>query len=216
LGGGFLLTACGNTPTTAASGATTSTSTTPAPTTTTSTDPYHYNTAIVRYIYQGGACAPATLDTYPLDLCSPPIDTTRDSFGFGNRDCGSYALWMEYSTGHKILPPGLRGRSRDLFRTINHAGFWPQTLPGSWLTSVPEPGDVAVRPAIPGFVEPGGEKDEGHAMYIVATDYDGTGDLLVKQYNSQNTGDFSEAVVAPSGDYYGHPFTLVYVQFPLR
>lgn len=167
--------------------------------------PVAYNTGIVRFVYQGGACGPPSMDTYPRNLCRRPINSVKGRLGFGNRQCGSYVMWMEASTGHEVLP----------FSVLGHAGHWPEHVPPSWITTDPQPGEAAIRPSTPGLVGETGRPDPGHAMYIVAVDYQGTGDLLVKQYNVGDKGEFSEAVVAPSGTYFGHPYHLVYIDFPL-
>ncbi|HUD05658.1 MAG TPA: prepilin-type N-terminal cleavage/methylation domain-containing protein [Candidatus Saccharimonadales bacterium] len=161
------------------------------------------NGMLVKLIYNGGACAPHSIDTYPNSLCKHPMDTIVDPLGYHNRECGSYVAWMEQSTGH-YMP----------YHLANYVGAWPAAVPASWIVTKPEAGDAAIRPNIPGLKLPNGEEDPGHAMYIINPNYRHTGDLLIKEYNLNSTGKFSEAVVAPSFYFYGHHENLVYIRFP--
>lgn len=166
--------------------------------------PTSNNTAIIETLYQGGGCGPANLNTYPKYLCDIPMGSAKDSLGYPNRFCGSYAAWMEESTGHRM----------PAYRLLSYAAMWPSHVPSSWIVSSPKAGDIAIRPSI-GFL-PNGNLDPGHAMYIVSGNYQHTtSDLLVKSYNSDDKGDFSYAVWAPSGYLYGHYFHLIYIRFPL-
>jgi len=166
--------------------------------------PMSKHSMTAKYIYRGGACAPLKIDTYPRYLCKRPIDTVVDSFGYKNRQCGSYAAWLEQSTGH-YMP----------YHLSNTVGGWPTAVPTSWVVTQPEAGDIAIRPSVPGLVLPDGKPDPGHAMYIVNPDYHRTGNLLVKEYNNgYDTGDFNIAVVRRTFNFYGHHLSLVYIQFP--
>ena len=158
------------------------------------------DTALLETLYQGGACGPAALNTYPADLCDAPFPSTtyRDQWGFTDRYCGSYAAWMVASEGDQ--PPE--------FAADGFPGYWPEHVPASWIVATPKAGDIAVIPSI-------STMPRGHALYVISGNWHhDTGDLLVSAYNTDGEGDFSLAVWAPGGEYDGVPFSLVYIQFP--
>lgn len=140
-------------------------------------------------------------DTYPDSLCSKPQDYVTDPWGLLNRECVSYTAWMEASTGHYV-PYGL-GNATD----------WPGNVPRSWVSSTPQVGDVAIRPAIPGLTIDG-ESDVGHAMYVDAVLNSDT--IVVSEYNEDLNGDFSVQVRSTNAPYNGYTDNLVFIHFPTQ
>lgn len=149
-------------------------------------------------IYYGSACDTSHGDTYPRPLCNSAQDSLIDNWGLYNRECVSYVAWKEFSTGHQV-PYGL-----------GNAGDWPSHVPKSWIDKDPQPGDAAVRPAIPGYgFDEGGTwvADVGHVMYIEHVNGDGT--IAVSQYNASLNGEYS---YVPSRSATG----LVFIHFPAQ
>lgn len=154
----------------------------------------------------GGACGgSATLDgvtytdTYPASLCDIPQDSATDPWGLLNRECVSYAAWMEYSTGHYV-PYGL-----------GNATNWPSNVPSSWVSSTPQVGDIAIRPGVPGLTVDG-ESDVGHAMYVEAVINSTT--IVVSEYNENFNGDWSIQQRSTNALYNGYQDNLVFIHFP--
>jgi peptidoglycan hydrolase CwlO-like protein/surface antigen len=149
-------------------------------------------------VYYGTACDSSHGDTYPSPLCNSPQDSLIDQWGLYNRECVSYVAWKEYSNG-KMVPYGL-----------GNAGDWPSNVPRGWVTSTPQAGDAAVRPAISGYgFWEGGQwvADVGHVMYIEHVNSDGT--IAVSQYNASLNGEYS---YVPNRSTAG----LVFIHFPAQ
>ncbi len=138
-------------------------------------------------------------NSYPASLCSAPQDSVVDPWGMLNRECTSYAAWMEFSTGHYV-PYGM-GNATD----------WPSRVPSSWVSSTPQVGDVAIRPAVPGL-SIGGESDVGHAMYVLGVIDSNT--ILVGEYNEDFNGEWSIQVRSTDALYNGNNDNLVFIHFP--
>lgn len=138
-------------------------------------------------------------DTYPSGLCSIPQDSATDPWGLLNRECVSYTAWMESSTGHYV-PYGL-----------GNATNWLTNVPSSWVSSTPQAGDVAIRPAVPGL-SVDGDSDVGHAMYVEKVINSDT--ILVSEYNENFNGDWSLQVRSTDALYNGYHDNLQFIQFP--
>ena len=138
-------------------------------------------------------------NTYPNSLCSIAQDSVTDQWGMLNRECVSYAAWMEASTGHSV-PYGL-GNATD----------WPSNVPSSWVSNTPAVGDIAIRPAIPGL-SIDGESDVGHAMYVQQVLDSST--IVVSEYNENLNGEFSVQVRSIDAPYNGYLDNLVFIHFP--
>jgi hypothetical protein len=135
---------------------------------------------------------------YPRGLCKPPMDSIFDKWGFPNRGCNSFVVWLEASSGHQVPTKAIDGKSNE----------WPTTL-ASWIVPTAAAGDVAVLPQSP--TEP--TEFPGHAFYIerVTT----TGNLVVRQYNWEESGEFTVALVNPTLlEQSRQAPPMVYLQFP--
>jgi hypothetical protein len=107
-------------------------------------------------------------------------------------------VWLEASSGHQVPTKASDGKSNE----------WPTTL-ASWIVPTAAPGDVAVLPQSP--TEP--TEFPGHAFYIEKVTSDG--DLVIHQYNWDESGEFTVALVNPTLlEKSRHAPPIVYLQFP--
>jgi hypothetical protein len=135
---------------------------------------------------------------YPRGLCKSPTDSIFDKWGFPNRGCNSFVVWLEASSGHPVPTKAIDGKSNE----------WPMTL-ASWIVPTAAAGDVAVLPRSPR--EPA--EFPGHAFYIERVTI--TGDLVVRQYNWEESGEFTVALVNPTLlEQSRGARPIVYLQFP--
>lgn len=164
---------------------------------------------VSRTLLSGGACggsAGGITNTYPASLCNRAQDSVVDPWHMLNRECVSYTAWMESqqsSVAAQILSEYSFGNATD----------WPYAAEkygsayGVTVSSTPQAGDVAIRPAAPSI--PG---DVGHAMYVEGV-LSGGSQVLVSQYNENYNGDFSVQVRNVSAaSNYGE--ALVFIHFP--
>lgn len=164
-------------------------------------------------LLSGGACGGSVdgfTNSYPASLCDAPQDSIVDPWNMWNRECVSYAAWMvsqESSVGNNLLQEYNFGNATD----------WPANAirygaaEGVTVSSTPQAGDIAIRPAIPGL-SVGGESDVGHAMYVEAVL--GSNTILVSEYNEDFNGDWSVQERQTNALYNGHSDNLVFIHFP--
>jgi len=149
-------------------------------------------------------------NNYPNGLCSAPQDSIIDRWNMLNRECVSYTAFMaasESSIANTLLQAHNFGNATD----------WPGNATqyggqyGVTVSSTPQVGDVAIRPAIPGL-SVGGESDVGHAMYV--EDVINSTTIVVGEYNENFTGQFSVQVRSTNAPYNGYQDNLVFINFP--
>lgn len=159
-------------------------------------------------LFSGGACGGSVegiTNTYPASLCNAPQDSIVDPWHMYNRECVSYTAWMESqrsSVANQLLSEYWFGNATD----------WPAAAEkygssyGVTVSSTPQVGDVAIRPASPSI--PG---DVGHAMYVEGVL--GGGEILVSEYNENYNGEWSVQTrsIGASANY-GE--ALVFINFP--
>jgi peptidoglycan DL-endopeptidase CwlO len=160
-------------------------------------------------LLRGGACGGSVdgiTNTYPAALCDIPQDSVVDPWNMLNRECVSYAAWMESQRSN--VAEQLLTEYR-----FGNATNWPANAitygasDGVTVSSTPQVGDIAIRPAAPSI--PG---DVGHAMYVEGV-LDGGSEILVSEYNEDYNGDFSVQVRSVSASAnYGE--ALVFINFP--
>lgn len=137
-------------------------------------------------VVSGGACDTAHGDTYPVQWCAAPQDSTLDSWGMFNRECVSYTAWKVYESGRHMPYWGGFGNANQWDNNARAAGIPVDTHPRT--------GDVAIKDSLP----------FGHSMYVESVNGDGT--INISQYNQQLDGRFSRAYnVSPAG--------LVFIHF---
>jgi peptidoglycan hydrolase CwlO-like protein len=149
-------------------------------------------------------------NTYPASLCSIPQDSVVDQWHMDNRECVSYTAWMEAqrsNVANALLQEYAFGNATDWPAAANEYGGQY----GITVSSTPQVGDVAIRPAIPGL-SVDGEEDVGHAMYVEKVLDSNT--IVVTEYNEQLNGLFSVQVRATDAPYNGYQDNLVFIHFP--
>ena len=166
------------------------------------------NTNGVQKTLNRGSCGGG----YPDALCYPhPQDSIVDPWHMYNRECVSYTAWrasQESSVANALLQA----------HNFGNAGDWPgnaQTYGAQYgvtVSTTPQAGDIAIRPAIPGVYVAPGEPDVGHAMYVEAVS--GAGSVVVSEYNEYLDGTYSEEVRSTSGTYHGSFYQLQFIHFP--
>jgi hypothetical protein len=183
---------------------------------------YAANQAGVSSTISGGACGgSATMygvtytDTYPSSLCNAYQDSIVDPWHMLNRECVSYTAWMasqESSVANEILQAHNFGNATD----------WPANAVrygsalGVTVSSVPQVGDIAIRPAL-NDIEGDGDADVGHAMYVesvLGSDGSGGYNIVVSQYNEDYNGDWSVQARQSDASYDGQTDNLVFIHFP--
>lgn len=159
-------------------------------------------------IFSGGACggsADGITNTYPASLCNAAQDSIVDPWHMLNRECVSYTAWMESqqsSVANTLLQEYEFGNATN----------WPAAAErygasyGVTVSSTPQVGDVAIRPAAPSI--PG---DVGHAMYVEGIVNSST--ILVSQYNENYNGDWS-VQTRSTGASANYGEALVFIHFP--
>jgi surface antigen len=127
-----------------------------------------------------------------------------------NRECVSYTAYMasqESSTANMLLTEYSFGNATDW--PANAVKYGSQY--GVTVSSTPQVGDIAIRPAIPGLTVDG-ESDVGHAMYVQKVLDSDT--IVVSEYNEDLNGDFSVQVRSTDAPYNGYQDNLVFIHFP--
>ena len=165
------------------------------------------NTSGVTQTLSRGQCGGG----YPNYLCNAPQDSIVDPWHMLNRECVSYTAWRasEESPIANVLLQEYN---------FGNAGNWPASAEqygakyGVTVSTTPQAGDIAIRPAIPGVYVAPGDPDVGHAMYVEAVNSNGT--ITVSEYNEYLDGTYSEEVRATSGVYGGQPYQLQFIHFP--
>jgi len=165
------------------------------------------NTTSVIKTLSRGACGGG----YPDNLCNAPQDSIVDPWNMLNRECVSYAAWrvsQESPVGNTLLQEYNFGNATNWPAAAEHYG----AQYGVTVSTTPEVGDIAIRPAIPGVYVAPGDPDVGHAMYIEAVNGDGT--ITVSEFNEYLDGTYSEEIRSTSGTYHGSFYQLQFIHFP--
>ena len=122
-----------------------------------------------------------------------------------NRECVSYTAWMESqrsSVANTLLSEYNFGNATDWPAAAQRYG----AAYGVTVSSTPQVGDVAIRPAAPSI-----SGDVGHAMYV--NGIVNSGEILVSEYNENYTGTWSvQTRYTDAADNYGE--ALVFIHFP--
>jgi peptidoglycan hydrolase CwlO-like protein len=160
-------------------------------------------------LLSGGVCGGSVdgiNNTYPEKLCDIPQDSVVDPWNMLNRECVSYTAWMESqrsSVAEQLLTEYRFGNATD----------WPANAvrygaaDGVTVSSTPQAGDVAIRPAVPGI-----SGDVGHAMYVEGIVNSTT--ILVSEYNENYNGEWSVQTRSIDSLYDGYQDNLVFINFP--
>jgi peptidoglycan hydrolase CwlO-like protein len=159
-------------------------------------------------LFSGGACggsADGITNTYPAALCNAAQDSIVDPWHMLNRECVSYTAWMESqqsSVANTLLHEYEFGNATNWPAAAERYG----SAYGVTVSSTPQVGDVAIRPASPSI-----SGDVGHAMYVQGIVNGST--ILVSQYNENYNGDWSVQTRSTSASAnYGE--ALVFIHFP--
>jgi peptidoglycan hydrolase CwlO-like protein len=149
-------------------------------------------------------------NNYPGNLCNIPQDYVVDQWHMYNRECVSYTAWMESqrsSIANTLLTEYAFGNATNW--PANAVKYGAQD--GVTVSSTPQVGDVAIRPAIPGLTVDG-ESDVGHAMYV--QDVIDSTTIVVSEYNEDLNGDYSVQVRSTDAPYNGYQDNLEFIHFP--
>lgn len=160
-------------------------------------------------LYSGGACGGSVdgiTNTYPASLCNAPQDSIVDPWHMLNRECVSYTAWMEVqrsSVANQLLTEYEFGNATNWPAAAQRYG----AAYGVTVSSTPQAGDVAIRPAIPSI-----SGDVGHAMYVEGVVNSTT--ILVSEYNENYNGEWSVQTRSINAPYDGYADNLVFIHFP--